>query len=167
MSERFDKFYAPIGKDLCWAWIGAKAGKYGVFTVNRRIVYAHRFQYERWYGKSIPDGMVVMHSCDNPCCVNPFHLSVGTQMENIRDAVNKGRIAKGKNHGLKKNPLAAARGERVASSKLTSKQIDEIRSLYVKGTPGNKSQFSLSGLAKKYGVAHQTISKIVNKRSWK
>lgn len=167
MTERFDKFYAPVGKDLCWTWIGAKAGKYGVFTVNRRNVYAHRFQYERWTGKQIPQGFVVMHSCDNPSCVNPFHLSVGTQRENIADAVKKGRIAKGEKHGLVKNPMAAARGEKVASSKLTSQQVDEIRRLYVKGTPGKRSQFSLSGLAKKYGVAYQTISKVVNKRNWK
>lgn len=166
--ENFDRHYAPISKNDCWLWIGAKAGNgYGVSSINGKQMYAHRFQYERWSGKKIPTGYVVMHSCDNPSCVNPFHLSTGTQKENISDAVNKGRMAKGVNHGLVKNPGMAARGERVASSKLTAKQVDEIRNSYIKGKPGVKSEFSLSGLAKKYGVGFQAISKIVNGRNWK
>lgn len=167
-EHRFDRRYAPVSKDECWNWIGATAGKgYGVLSINGKMKYAHRVQYERWNNTSIPDGMVVLHACDNPSCVNPFHLSIGTQRENIEDAVKKGRTAKGEAHGLVKNPGAAARGERVASSKLTAEQVDAIRKEYVKGTPGRRSENSLSGLAKKYGVGFQAISKIVNGGTWK
>lgn len=167
-EELFDRKYAPSSKDGCWNWIGAKSGNgYGVSSINGVQMYAHRAQYERWNRTTIGSGLVVMHSCDNPSCVNPFHLSVGTQKQNLEDAKNKGRMASGCNHGLVKNKGAAARGERIASSKLTADQVADIRRLYVKGKPGNKSEASLSGLARKYSVSFQTISKIVNKVNWK
>lgn len=168
LRERMESKYMRAALNECWNWLGAKAGNgYGVLSVNGKNTYAHRAQYELHNKTRIPVGAVVLHSCDNPSCVNPYHLSTGSQRENIADAVKKGRMASGENHGLIKNPGAAARGERVASSKLTAEQVASIRREYVKGTPGRKSKSSLTGLADRYGVGFQTISKIVNGRLWK
>nr|MBA3891683.1 HNH endonuclease [Gemmatimonadaceae bacterium] len=85
----------------CWIWIGAKnpAG-YGQLRIKSamggfRISLAHRLSYELYVGP-IPTGLVVMHSCDTPSCVNPAHLSVGTQADNLRDAGTKGRMSRGR-----------------------------------------------------------------------
>lgn len=76
----------------CWEWKGArtKAG-YGRTKYKGEAWMAHRLMYTLTNG-SIPEGMVVMHQCDNPCCVNPEHLSVGTQKDNMKDCKNKGRL---------------------------------------------------------------------------
>ncbi len=83
----------------CWEWTGAKRhGGYGVMKVGSKLSQTHRLSYEVHRG-SIADGMLVMHSCDNPACINPEHLSLGTNAENLRDAGAKGRIA----HSRRKN----------------------------------------------------------------
>lgn len=74
----------------CWEWTGWRAHGYGYFFHEGKDQRAHRVSYELFVG-SIPDGLVVMHSCDNRPCVNPDHLSVGTQADNVRDMVAKGR----------------------------------------------------------------------------
>ncbi|MDB4893169.1 MAG: hypothetical protein JWL61_5024 [Gemmatimonadetes bacterium] len=91
-----EKFWPKVdtsgGLDACWLWTAATAGSgYGnVGNHNGRTVYAHRVSYELHVG-AIPAGHFVMHSCDNPPCVNPAHLSVGLPKDNTRDMVNKGR----------------------------------------------------------------------------
>jgi hypothetical protein len=151
----------------CKVWTGAKAGNgYGVTNMNGRQVYVHR---KAWAEKNgpIPPGLVISHKCDNPACHNPDHLTACTQAENLADMRRKGRGASGEKHGSKTRPERTARGERVASSKLSPEQITAIRTEYIPGKPGHRNPCSLSGLAAKYGVAFQTISKIVNRKSWR
>ncbi len=75
----------------CWLWTGVKArGNRGQFKLNKKKVLAPRFSYTLYKGV-IPHGQVVCHSCDNPTCVNPAHLWLGTQGDNLRDCVAKGR----------------------------------------------------------------------------
>ena len=95
-----------VSKSGCWEWQGAVSYGYGVIMRNRQRLRVHRVSYELWCGP-VPDGMVMRHSCDNPCCVNPAHLTPGTQAENIQDIVARGRLGK---------------------TKLTKKEVEAIRS---------------------------------------
>ena len=90
------RFWDKVFKtDGCWLWTAGQNGHgYGSFRVSkeRRSVKAHRFSYELHSGRIVPAASVVMHACDNRLCVNPAHLSLGTQVDNMQDAARKGRI---------------------------------------------------------------------------
>lgn len=93
-----ERFWEKVQKtDDCWLWTGTKNRRgYGGFHVTtpsgRKTARAHRLSYEMHHRCSVPLGMEVMHSCDNPLCVNPAHLSVGTKADNMQDAARKGRV---------------------------------------------------------------------------
>jgi hypothetical protein len=92
MEERFWRFVEKT--DECWVWTGQKIRGYGRLSVGakeEKSVGAHRFSWELHNKQKIPDGKFVMHSCDNPSCVNPDHLSIGSPKENYDDMVLKGR----------------------------------------------------------------------------
>ena len=111
----------------CWPWRGATNGRYGIIGKGGRGVspiYAHRLSYEMHFG-SIPNGMQVMHSCDNPICVNPGHLFVGTQTDNMRDCTAKKRHVSGYGMWASKN--------RNTRAKLTDEQVIELRNLRNEG----------------------------------
>ena len=94
-----DRFWAKVDKSGdCWLWTaGTMPRGYGMFTPHGRgsQTYAHRFSYELVNGP-VPEGMVVRHTCDVRNCVNPSHLDVGTQADNLRDMKERGRSIKGK-----------------------------------------------------------------------
>ena len=91
-EQRLDFFWAHVQKtDGCWTWTGAKHPfGHGLFTWEGRGQYTHRISWQIHFGE-IPEGMYVCHSCDNPPCVNPAHLWLGTCADNLRDMVAKGR----------------------------------------------------------------------------
>lgn len=111
-SEVFVSSY-EVKSTGCWEWTKKKfKNGYGCFTYRGRYLLAHRVSYEAYYGEE-PLGMLVMHSCDNPSCVNPQHLSLGTHSDNYKDMLAKGRG----------NP---ARGSRHPRYKLSDDDIKEI-----------------------------------------
>lgn len=143
-----DERSMPEPNSGCWIWLGAsKAKGYGHFYDGSSYRLAHRFAYEIYKGP-IPHGMVVMHNCDMPCCVNPNHLRVGTTYDNIHDCINKGRAKRGR-----------LSGEQASQAKLKWSDIKAIRS-----TPkyyGYRRDLSLQ-----YGVSASTISKIFGMETW-
>jgi hypothetical protein len=143
-----DRFWSKVDKTgNCWLWVAGRRGDgYGAFQVERkRQMSAHRYSYEVHNGP-IPAGMVVMHSCDQPLCVNPEHLSLGTNAENCADAARKGRRLPGsKNH----------------QAKLNETQVIEMRERYARGGLTQRD------LAQEYGVSMALVSFILTRRAWR
>lgn len=115
---------------------------------TRIAVRAHRLAFEIFSGSKIPIGMLVCHRCNNPPCCNPAHLYVGTDQDNMNDMV-RGRRWRGLNFSGADNPGA----------KIREQDVREIRRLAADGV----KQIELS---RKFGIANQTISKIVNRQRW-
>lgn len=127
--------------EQCILWTGmVRTDGYGCLTIDGKLIAAHRASYERFIGK-IPDGMLVCHKCDNPLCVNPGHLFLGTHKDNTADMMAKGRNR---------------HGNGVGTSKLTDDAVRAIR----EDTRGP------SELARAIGVSKATISKIKNGKAW-
>ena len=136
-----------FGATDCWLWNGSRnRGDYGTFPYQGESK-AHRVSYRLFKG-SIPTGMNVLHRCDVPSCVNPDHLFLGTQKDNVLDMVQKKRHRCVPKHG-EQNPMA----------KLTVDLVNKIRSMAQDGIKQNL-------LAKEFAVSPMTISRIVNRESW-
>jgi hypothetical protein len=103
LYENFENHYAPMMDDTgCWVWFSARTEKgYGILKRNKYPrARAHRVSYEKYVG-TIPKDMRVLHKCDNPPCVNPKHLFLGTDRDNTQDMISKGRAKfRGIAHGL-------------------------------------------------------------------
>lgn len=141
-----------IGNPECWNWTGASAGLHGGLWFNGKIIRAHRFSYMLHKGE-IKDGLVIMHTCDNYKCVNPYHLIAGTQRENMMDC-----LAKGRHHCQKKN-TNFVRGEGVKQSKLTESKVVLIRMLLNEGC-------LIRRIAHLFFVDEATIRRIRDGESW-
>ncbi len=100
--ERYTATYIPEPNSGCWLWLGStcseKRGGYGVFIVNNKRVYVHRFAYETFRGP-IPEGLVIDHKCNNPLCVNPWHLEPTTIRGNIERGKKSNRRRNNCRHG--------------------------------------------------------------------
>jgi hypothetical protein len=154
------RFWAKVdrsaGPDGCWPWTAARMPTgYGVIGIGHaKTVNAHRLSLMLATGVT---GEFALHSCDNPPCVNPAHLSWGSRQDNVRDAVTRRRLAIGAKHGTRTQPGTVNRGESHANAKLTSEAVRDIRA----------SGLVAELLAERHGVSPQTISRIRNRKSWK
>ena len=159
-----DRFWDKVKKSSgCWIWCGSKRSKgYGAFVYARggEVVQgrAHRYSYELHKGK-IPAGLCVLHRCDNPACVNPDHLFLGSIADNNADMVSKGRHVRGATYT---DPLLCnyERGEGHHAAKLTESDIRMIRNQ-------KKSGLSYSKLSRMHGLAVGHLFRIVTRKAWR
>ena len=146
-EERFWKKVKKGKPEECWEWM---AGRFvdgnGNFWDGKKNEYANRYSWYLHYG-DIPKGLLALHRCDNPPCVNPNHLFLGTHKDNIADCIKKGRkvILRGEDHGM---------------SKLTKEKVLEIRRLLGEG----KLQKTLAQI---FDVTPTTIHEVGRRKTWK
>lgn len=150
MITLVERLMARVEKtESCWLWTGSvDPCGYGRIVSNRRIDSTHRVAYAAFKGE-IPNGMCVCHACDTPRCVNPDHLWLGSQAENMRDMLRKGR-----------STITHRRGESNRNAKLTEKDVREIRRLYGNGG------VTTTEIGRLFGVYSATVSKIVRRERW-
>jgi HNH endonuclease len=151
----FERFMAKVRHDTngCWIWVGAvhSATGYGRFALDgHKVIGAHRAAWLLFRGE-IPRGRMVCHHCDIKSCVNPDHLFLGSQTDNMSDALRKGRL---------KCPAASyASDESHQRSLLTNEQVREIRDSSL-----NASQLHASG---RYPVCHSALRRVKGRRTYR
>lgn len=149
LAERFEAKYTPEPNSGCWLWTGCRAA-FGYGRINAadngpaQVKNAHRVSWEMNKGE-IPDGLCVLHKCDNPACVNPDHLFLGTRRDNVHDMVSK-----------KRNRSGDQRGERHGGRKLSSEDVRDIR----------KRERSATDYAEHYGVHWRHIYAVWRSEKW-
>ena len=138
-----ERFFSKVQKtDACWIWIGRiNKGGYGEFD-SYQTRLAHRAMWELFHEEQIPPGMCILHHCDNPKCVNPRHLFLGTHQDNVADKTKKGRAAKGEANG---------------NVKLSVQEVLDIRA-----APGKYRD-----IAQQYGICYTNVGKIKRREKWK
>lgn len=149
IRETFDKWWVKNPSTGCHQWTRSCANGYGQLNVGGRPMLAHRYSWERSNGP-IPSNLHVLHRCDNRRCVNPDHLFLGTNLDNIRDMTLKGRGVGPSLHG-ESHPMV----------KLTWSKVQEIKRVYHAG--GVSQRF----LATQFGVSQTAIGRIVSGRGWR
>ena len=144
---RFREKYTPAGVDECWLWYNRPANySYAYFWDGRRQVGAHRYALQLKIGRELIRSEFACHSCDNPFCVNPHHLFVGSSADNSQDMVNKFR---------------KETGEDVYGAKMTCHLVFEMRVKYATGL------HTLKALATEYGITESNAHHILLGKTWR
>lgn len=143
MRERFDAKWMAEPTSGCWLWLAGLSHGYGTFRVGRRMQHAQRVAWSLYRGP-IPDGQNVLHHCDNPACVNPSHLFLGTDADNVADKCAKRRQPRGETHGRRK---------------LSRDEVNGIRA-------GLAAGVLQAELGRRFGVAQSVVSRIKNGVLW-
>jgi hypothetical protein len=159
-----ERFWSKVDTSgECWEWTAGCVAGYGRININtngiNKEVGAHRVSYELHYG-TIPEGLLVCHHCDNPRCVRPDHLFLGTPADNSKDAARKGRMLAGDRHPSRLRPETRPRGENNTNAKLTDEKVRAIRERHSAGV-------YIKALAREYGVDKKAIQNIVRRITWR
>ncbi len=143
--DRFNSKVDPAGNG-CWLWKGKlNRGGYGRFVMFEKYWLAHRASYYLFVSRNLKDESKVMHTCDNPACVRPSHLKIGTQGENVRDMVEKGR------------------GKGGAIRKLNPEMVLKLRNEF----RFHSMEYGIRGLAKRYGIHPITVYDVIKFKTWR
>jgi hypothetical protein len=147
LEERFwSKVDRSAGPEACWLWIASRGPNgYGYFGYQERVHLAHRIAWQITNGREILPEEIIRHSCDKPPCVNPAHLLLGTNADNSRDMVERGRSCTGERHG---------------HAKLTEQDVKGIRVLRQTGV-------TYASIAERYGVSRETARRTVIGTRWR
>jgi predicted XRE-type DNA-binding protein len=142
----YEQFWERVERtEDCWKWTGTLWHGYGRIWARDRYLAVHRYSWMLHYG-TIPEGLYVLHYCDNPACVRPDHLFLGTHQDNMDDCTQKDRQARGEENG---------------KARLTIDGVLEIRRLWKTG------RLSQTQIAEDFGVSRQQIQRIVTRQQWK
>jgi hypothetical protein len=148
VEQRFRPKVDKRGPDDCWPWTASKVPDgYGKLNFKGTMLAAHRIAWELERGE-IPDGLLVLHTCDHPGCCNPAHLFLGTNQDNADDKVRKGR------HRSVHFP-----GEENPQARLTEEDVRSIRRL--------AATTDRLALAARFGVGRGHVNDIIGRRRWK
>lgn len=146
IGEKLANNLAKINDNGCINWTGRKTKwGYGTITISGKSRSAHRIAWEQAHG-DIPNGLWVLHKCDNRLCCNPLHLFLGTVQDNVDDCCDKQRQTRGTMHG---------------NHRLSDESVTLIRNKYATG------KFTQVELAQEFGVLQTTISRVILRQSWK
>ncbi len=156
------EFWAKVDKTgECWLWAGGRdRDGYGKARFHNRGWRAHRIAWELTFGPIPPETPRVLHRCDLPACVNPSHLWLGTDDDNMKDKVRKGRQSKGDTHYTRTTPERAVRGTSHGRARLTDSLVREIRQRRALGETATSIGLDL-------GVSRCTVTTVAARRSWK
>lgn len=151
-KNRILRFWSKVdrrGADECWVWMAyINQGGYGVFSPGpKQLQLAHRFSWELAFAK-IPYKTLVLHKCDNPACVNPAHLFLGTQTDNMRDCIAKGRFP-------------SRKGSSNGRAKLSYEKVVHIRRY------ANRTRKTQREIGAKFGISQSYVSYILLGKGWK
>ena len=147
-QAEIERFWAKVAKGpACWTWLARSRDKdgYGLHKSRGKQWRAHRFAWAATHGEEA-GASLVCHRCDNPSCVNPSHLFLGTARDNFHDCLAKGRYS--------------PKGTGNAAAKLTAGDAAKIRSLYASG--GRSQQ----GIGQIFGVTQSTVSAVIRGATW-
>jgi hypothetical protein len=149
--ERYERFIIPEPNSGCWLWTGTctpgrkSAGVgYGWFRRSKKMIYAHRASYECTHGDGSAAGLMVRHSCDLPLCVNPDHLLLGTNADNMQDMRERGRSNKGVKNG---------------ACILSTGAVQAIKGMRDAKVPQHE-------IGRQFGISQSAVSLIINEKRW-